>query len=203
MEKPLLRVLLLLSVLWCNHSNSGVQAWSIPSLRLRRQQSPVPNMGYVPDGLTPEEYHKIRQKEQQEHAKKDFGAWGPRFRPQAGPPTGDFMVIPTSLWTTGQVDRTRRGRRTTPNRPHLLRFILHWALVQWVRRQVVLRFMAAATTTTLMVAASSHILSTLVAMGWTTASTRRRQNPKRPWAMGVLVVALYAVSFGCGLWVRN
>ena len=49
-------------------------------------------MGYVPDGLTAEEYEKIKAKEKAEKEKKTFGAWGPRFRRTAAP-TGAFFQV--------------------------------------------------------------------------------------------------------------
>mmetsp|Transcript_5387 Transcript_5387/g.10408 ORF Transcript_5387/g.10408 Transcript_5387/m.10408 type:complete len:181 (-) Transcript_5387:157-699(-) len=35
-------------------------------------------MGYVPDGMSPEQYKKLKQKEQEESKKKRFGAFGPQ-----------------------------------------------------------------------------------------------------------------------------
>lgn len=35
-------------------------------------------MGYVPDGMSPEQYKKLKQKEQSEMKKKKFGAFGPQ-----------------------------------------------------------------------------------------------------------------------------
>jgi hypothetical protein len=55
--------------------------------------------GYVPDGLTPEEYAQIKKREQQELASKDFGAFGPRFK-KSSRPQGDWFLAPT-LWTSG------------------------------------------------------------------------------------------------------
>ena len=55
--------------------------------------------GYVPDGLTPEQYAKIKQQESDRQKKMNYGAWGPRFA-RSGRPDGDWMVVP-SLWTSG------------------------------------------------------------------------------------------------------
>jgi|UPI000581A3F8 hypothetical protein len=46
----------------------------------RRTQSFISskNMGYVPDGMSPEEYRKLRQKEQDKVKNKRFGAFGPQ-----------------------------------------------------------------------------------------------------------------------------
>jgi hypothetical protein len=54
---------------------------------------------YVPDGLTPDEYRKIKQQESDRLAKMNFGMFGPRFR-QSERPDGDWFLTP-SLWTTG------------------------------------------------------------------------------------------------------
>lgn len=55
--------------------------------------------GYVPSGLTPQEYQKLKQKEAREQASKDFGAWGPRFH-RSNRPDGDWFLM-KSLWTGG------------------------------------------------------------------------------------------------------
>lgn len=54
---------------------------------------------YVPDGLTSDEYSRIKKTEKDELEKMDFGAFGPRFK-RTGRPDGDWFVMP-SLWTTG------------------------------------------------------------------------------------------------------
>jgi hypothetical protein len=54
---------------------------------------------YVPDGLTPDEYNRIKKKEQEKLSKKDFGAFGPRFL-KTGIPEGDWFLM-RNLWTTG------------------------------------------------------------------------------------------------------
>ena len=60
---------------------------------------------YVPAGLSQEEYAKLKKKESDEISKKNFGAWGPRFK-QTDTPDGDWMVMP-SLWTNGINARAR------------------------------------------------------------------------------------------------
>mmetsp|Transcript_35987 Transcript_35987/g.85785 ORF Transcript_35987/g.85785 Transcript_35987/m.85785 type:complete len:155 (-) Transcript_35987:313-777(-) len=40
--------------------------------------------GYVPDGLTEEEYRKIKDEERALLQSKNFGAWGPRFKQVGG-----------------------------------------------------------------------------------------------------------------------
>lgn len=62
---------------------------------------PEAGTSYVPYGLTPEEYAKIKKAESDSAKKKNYGAWGPKFGGKAGKaPEGDWMVMP-SLWTSG------------------------------------------------------------------------------------------------------
>lgn len=55
--------------------------------------------GYIPDGLSPEEYQKIKDDEAAKLSRMDFGAFGPRFK-RSGRPSDDWMVMP-KLWTSG------------------------------------------------------------------------------------------------------
>ena len=59
-------------------------------------------LGYVPSGMSREEYSAIRKKEVDREKKMNYGAWGPRFF-RIDRPDGDWMVMP-NLWTFGQVD---------------------------------------------------------------------------------------------------
>jgi len=43
-----------------------------------------PSRAYVPDGLTEEEYRKIRDEERALLQSKNLGAWGPRFKQVGG-----------------------------------------------------------------------------------------------------------------------
>jgi len=63
--------------------------------------------GYVPAGLTKEQYLSLKQKEHRGEQKKEYGMWGPRFAP-AERPEGDWMVQ-TSLWTEGFVAQSSFG----------------------------------------------------------------------------------------------
>lgn len=54
---------------------------------------------YVPDGLSPEEYTKIKEEEAATLKSKDYGRFGPRFL-KASRPSGDWFLNP-SLWTGG------------------------------------------------------------------------------------------------------
>lgn len=64
------------------------------ALRSGRQQS------YVPDGLTLEQYAKIKNDELTKNRSKNFGAWGPRFQIVDGDPDSNWFNLP-SLWTGG------------------------------------------------------------------------------------------------------
>ncbi len=88
---------------------SVVHALSLGNIRsfkaIRNDRFLSAAKGYVPSGLTEEEYKKIKQKEAEELSKKNFGAFGPRFL-QTERPDGDWMILP-SLWT--------QGFRSSPN----------------------------------------------------------------------------------------
>jgi hypothetical protein len=60
---------------------------------------------YVPSGLTPADYQKLKKDEEAKNKKMNFGAWGPRFK-QTGVPDGAWMAMP-SLWTAGFNMRAR------------------------------------------------------------------------------------------------
>jgi len=65
--------------------------------------------GYVPAGLTEEEYAKLKRKESDEKVGKNYAAWGPRFKPSDGPVADDmaWMAMP-DLWT-GKTSEGRLG----------------------------------------------------------------------------------------------
>ncbi|KAL7471154.1 hypothetical protein ACHAXS_011456 [Conticribra weissflogii] len=66
---------------------------------------------YVPDGLTEEEYRKIKELDLAKLQGKNFGAWGPRFKLVDGDPQGNWFSI-SSLWTTGfRADQNGGGRK--------------------------------------------------------------------------------------------
>jgi hypothetical protein len=60
---------------------------------------PAAGTSYVPFGLSPEEYAKIKRDEQAKTKSKDFASFGPRFA-KTEKPSGDWMISP-SLWTGG------------------------------------------------------------------------------------------------------
>lgn len=61
---------------------------------------------YVPSGLSADEYQRIRQMEAAADAKKDYGAWGPRFA-KGSRPDGDWLLLP-QLWTSGVPENAQR-----------------------------------------------------------------------------------------------
>lgn len=87
----------MLSVLWKHEAYIGQAAWSesgsIPwlsqrhrvvqlSIRMFRCLTEIvffaETVGYVPDGMSPEQYRKLKKKEQEEQKAKKFGAFGPQ-----------------------------------------------------------------------------------------------------------------------------
>ena len=56
--------------------------------------------GYVPSGLSKDEYTKLRQNEAKAESQKNYGAWGPSWAQSNKAPDGDWMVQKT-LWTNG------------------------------------------------------------------------------------------------------
>lgn len=79
----------------------GSSAASTTSARVTasdvRQRRPK---SYVPDGMTEEEYGKIKADELAKIRKMDYGAWGPRFKRVDGDPDSNWFNLP-SLWTGG------------------------------------------------------------------------------------------------------
>ena len=73
---------------------------------------------YAPDGLTLEQYQKIKLEEEDARRKMNFGAWGPRFR-QSARPDGDWMLM-RRLWTDGAIDRPTQGMGGSRQRSSLM-----------------------------------------------------------------------------------
>lgn len=97
--------------------------------------------GYVPDGLTREDYRRLKEQEAKRQAGMKYGAWGPRFHPtqEQQPPAGDWMAMP-QLWTSGivpmsqpvssSVSRTsKRQRLATWSRKTIPAYVLALAAV--------------------------------------------------------------------------
>ena len=61
----------------------------------KAETTPAETTGYVPDGLTPEQYAAIKA---QERNAKNLGAWGSKVGGASGPQRGDLMSQPT-IWT--------------------------------------------------------------------------------------------------------
>jgi hypothetical protein len=55
---------------------------------------------YIPDGLTAEQYAKVKAADAAKFQNVDFGAWGPRWNKIGGDPQGNWFSMP-GLWTGG------------------------------------------------------------------------------------------------------
>lgn len=101
------------------------------------QNQPRP---YVPDGLTEEQYKKIKNAELAEQQSMKFGMWGPRFNQVDGDPDSNWFNLPT-LWTGGfsssrqkitssdkQNGETGRGIGNSP----VIRYMRHYGLAYLV-----------------------------------------------------------------------
>ena len=109
-----------------------------------------PSQSYVPDGMDATEYQRLRQAEAAEAARKNYGAWGPRFR-QDQRPDGDWLLLP-QLWTSGVPDNANTSSNSgyTPNstsrwyplRRWLPAVVLAWILVDVMLTAVQLSFVA-------------------------------------------------------------
>jgi len=85
---------------------------------------PPTTTGYVPDGLTREEYASIKQEEAALESSRNYGAWGPRFAASNEPPPGDWFVMP-QLWTKGAVEfPTSSAKDTISRRRGVAAFVL-------------------------------------------------------------------------------
>ena len=74
--------------------------------------------GYVPAGLTESQYAKLKKEESDDKVGKNYGAWGPRFKPSDSPVADDmaWMAMP-DLWTgRGQGDRRDDGESSEVTR---------------------------------------------------------------------------------------
>lgn len=99
------------------------------------------NGPYIPDGLSKEEYQRLKQEESERVSRMNYGAWGPRFR-RTSTPEGDWM-LDRQLWITGQSiggknDRSIIGVATIPSDQTFLRRMLYQIQQLHVSRVVVL-----------------------------------------------------------------
>ena len=62
---------------------------------------PTRQTSYVPDGLTEEQYNKIKSEELAKTQSMNFGAWGPRFKQVSGDPEFWNWFSSPTLWTGG------------------------------------------------------------------------------------------------------
>lgn len=78
-------------------ANTASSPRKVTAANLRQANRPKP---YVPDGLTEEEYAKIKSEELMKQSKMNYGMWGPRFAKINGDPDSNWFNLP-SLWTGG------------------------------------------------------------------------------------------------------
>ena len=71
--------------------------------KLKASDTVVPKRqtSYVPDGLTEEQYNKIKSEELAKTQSMNYGAWGPRFKQVSGDPEFWNWFSSPSLWTGG------------------------------------------------------------------------------------------------------
>ena len=77
-------------------ATTATTSTKVTAADLRRRQP----KSYVPDGLTEEQYRKIKADELVKMQRMKFGAWGPRFKRVGGDPDSNWFILP-SLWTGG------------------------------------------------------------------------------------------------------
>jgi len=89
---------------------SSLRATTKNTIGLRPGSELFPPKGssYVPLGLSPQEYAKIKADEKEAHEKMNFGMFGPRFAP-VDTPNGDWFLTP-KLWTFGFQSRSDAPR---------------------------------------------------------------------------------------------
>ena len=78
------------------HFGATASARKVSASNLRPKQT----KSYVPDGLTEEQYQRIKNDELATQKSMKFGMWGPRFSQVDGDPDSNWFNLP-SLWTGG------------------------------------------------------------------------------------------------------
>ena len=68
---------------------------------LNKQPNRQQQKSYVPDGLTEEQYRKIKNEELIKQQSMNFGMWGPRFKQTDGDPEFWNWFSSPTLWTGG------------------------------------------------------------------------------------------------------
>ena len=145
--------------------------------RSSRKEQSILISGYVPDGLTAQEYGKIKQKEAQEQARMNYGAWGPRFATTGRP--NDMLITPSELWTQGYVIMERGETSSQQQRPpRMTAFILSLAVSNLVRLAAIALWMRLRTSTSMSVVSKTTLRGATVAVQLVVAIlfTARVQN---------------------------
>jgi len=84
-------------------ASSTVAAVPNNKRKLKASDTVVPKRqtSYVPDGLTEEQYNKIKNEELAKTQSMNYGAWGPRFKQVSGDPEFWNWFSSPTLWTGG------------------------------------------------------------------------------------------------------
>ena len=76
---------------------------------LNKQPNRQQQKSYVPDGLTEEQYRKIKNEELIKQQSMNFGMWGPRFKQTDGDPEFWNWFSSPTLWTGGFASNNGRN----------------------------------------------------------------------------------------------
>ena len=86
------------------HFGASSTIAAVPNNRRKLKSSdivPTRQTSYVPDGLTEEQYNKIKSEELAKTHSMNYGAWGPRFKQVSGDPEFWNWFSSPTLWTGG------------------------------------------------------------------------------------------------------
>jgi len=87
------------------HFGASSTVAAVPNNKRRKLKAsdtvPKRQTSYVPDGLTEEQYTKIKSEELAKSQSMNYGAWGPRFKQVSGDPEFWNWFSSPTLWTGG------------------------------------------------------------------------------------------------------
>ena len=87
------------------HFGASSNIGAVPNNKRRKLKAsdivPKRQTSYVPDGLTEEQYNKIKSEELAKTQSMNYGAWGPRFKQVSGDPEFWNWFSSPTLWTGG------------------------------------------------------------------------------------------------------
>jgi len=131
---------LVLAISWCTsqlllchgfstHRHVPFARLSTSKIQATRASTPLfAGDGYVPDGLSKEEYDAIKKEEADRLKKMNYSAFGPRFL-RSKRPDGDWFLMPT-LWTGG-FDSNRRVSNNDNDEGQSLFSLIKNFIQQW------------------------------------------------------------------------